>query len=383
MEATTTSQQAEALDWAQRLIRCPSVSPEEAGCYALVRSALAGLGFSFEQFKHRATTSLWAKRGAGPVQLCFSAHVDVVPPGDEGSWSFAPFAGTVEAGRLQGRGAVDMKGALGAMLAALRASLRPQGQNLPTIALLLSSSEETDGEDGTGYALERLLARGEVIELALVGEPTSTARLGDYCKIGRRGSLSLDLTVQGKQGHVAYPEQAANPIHSSLELLAALRAHSWGAANDYFGAGSLQIVGCDCANTTFNVIPNQVSWRLNWRYPPTISAAQIRAQVEAAISALALPCRLEWLESAAAFQSDPGALLPLVQTAVKEVCAITPECSTAGGTSDARFFAHAGIKVLEFGARNTGAHQVDESAEVEEIQQLSRIYSQIIDHVQH
>ena len=363
-----------AVYWAQRLVRCPSVTPDEAGCYRIVRAALDGMGFSFTEFEHQSVRSLWAKRGSGAVQLCFSAHVDVVPIGDRGAWSFDPFAGDIVNGLLRGRGSVDMKGALGAMLAALRATANTD----LTIGLLLSASEEGNSELGTGYALQQLQAQGESIAMALVGEPTSVKQLGDYYKIGRRGSLSLDLTVRGRQGHVAYPEQAVNPVHQSLELLQQLRAQSWGEADADFAAGSLQIVSSACANTTFNIIPNSVRWLLNWRYPATTSAKSIINQVEQLIEQQQLDCDLNWLESAQAFVTQPGTLSTLLAGAISTVCHQPAAPSCSGGTSDARFFAAADIEVLEFGARNTGAHQVDESASVADLELLSSIYQLLI-----
>ena len=366
-----------AVYWAQQLLRCPSVTPQEAGCYALVRQALGEHGFRFQDFECAGVPSLWAQRGEGAVDLCLSAHVDVVPVGERSAWSFDPFSGDVVDGLLRGRGSVDMKGALGAMLDALIATAS-SGKRLPNLALLLSASEEGPSEHGTGYALQQLRQQGQNITMALVGEPTSVHQLGDYYKIGRRGSLSLELGVIGKQGHVAYPEQALNPIHQSLELLQHLRGQSWGAADADFAAGSMQVVGADCANAAFNVVPNSVNWRMNWRYPASISSAQIMQRVQQVIVERGLDCQCQWHDGAQAFLSQSQRLAPLVQRVSAAQCGSSAQPSTNGGTSDARFFAAEGIEVVELGARNTGAHQVDESAPIADIVGLSNIYQQII-----
>ena len=366
-----------AVHWAQQLVQRASVTPNEGGCYALVREALATAGFSFQEFECSGVRSLWAQSRSGPVDLCFSAHVDVVPVGDRAAWTFDPFVGDVQDGLLRGRGSVDMKGALGAMLDALL-STASSDKKLPNLALLLSASEEGPSEHGTGHALEQLRGQGQQINMALVGEPTSVNKLADYYKIGRRGSLSLEMIVIGQQGHVAYPEQARNPIHQSLELLQHWLDQFWGVADANFAAGSMQIVSASCANEAFNVVPNSVNWRINWRYPASISSRDIMRRVQRDIVEWGLNCQLHWHDGAQAFLSNPERLASLAQRVSAAQCGSSAQPSSNGGTSDARFFAAAGIEVVELGARNTGAHQVDESAPIADIIGLSNIYQKII-----
>ena len=366
-----------AVHWAQQLVQQASVTPNEAGCYALVREALAEANFSFQEFECSGVRSLWAQSHSRAVDLCFSAHVDVVPVGDRAAWTFDPFIGDIDNGMLRGRGSVDMKGALGAMLDALL-STASSGKKLPNLALLLSASEEGSSEHGTGHALEQLRGQGQQINMALVGEPTSVNRLADYYKIGRRGSLSLEMGVIGQQGHVAYPEQARNPIHQSLELLSHWRGQTWGVADANFATGSMQIVSADCANEAFNVVPNSVNWRINWRYPASISSREIMRRVQRDIVEWGLDCQLRWHDGAQAFLSKPKRLARLVQRVSAAQCGSSAQPSSNGGTSDARFFAASSIEVVELGARNTGAHQVDESAPIADIIGLSNLYQQII-----
>ena len=366
-----------AVHWAQQLVQQASVTPNEAGCYALVREALAEANFSFQEFECSGVRSLWAQSHSRAVDLCFSAHVDVVPVGDRAAWTFDPFIGDIDNGMLRGRGSVDMKGALGAMLDALL-STASSGKKLPNLALLLSASEEGSSEHGTGHALEQLRGQGQQINMALVGEPTSVNRLADYYKIGRRGSLSLEMSVIGQQGHVAYPEQVRNPIHQSLELLQHWCGQTWGVADANFATGHMQIVSADCANEAFNVVPNSVNWRINWRYPASISSREIMRRVQQDIVEWGLDCQLRWHDGAQAFLSKPKRLARLVQRVSAAQCGSSAQPSSNGGTSDARFFAASSIEVVELGARNTGAHQVDESAPIADIIGLSNLYQQII-----
>lgn len=359
---------------AQDLIRRPSVTPDDAGCQALIAERLAGLGFHIEPMPFGAVTNLWARLGDTPPLLCFAGHTDVVPPGPIEQWTSPPFNPEIRDGRLFGRGASDMKGSLAAMVTAAEAFLaeRPLRGSL---AFLITSDEEGPARDGTVKVIERLQARGEHIDYCLVGEPSSQTRLGDTMKNGRRGSLNGWLTVIGKQGHVAYPQRALNPLHAFAPTLAALVAEQWDQGNIHFPPTSFQMVNLNAGTGADNVIPGRLAAQFNFRFSTELTQEDIARRVHAILDRGGFEYTLDWKLSGLPFLTETGHLLEAASAAVTAEMGLVPELSTAGGTSDGRFIAPTGAEVLELGPINASIHQVDEWVGVEELDRLSRIYT--------
>jgi len=377
----------DTLELAQALIRCPSVTPEESGALDLLQSVLEGLGFAchrlpFAEENSPQVDNLYARLGDGSPNLCFAGHTDVVPVGDAAAWSVDPFAGEVRGGALYGRGAVDMKGAIAAFVAALSARLaqgRPQG----SLSLLITGDEEGDAVNGTRKVLDWLKQRGETLDCCLVGEPTSDARLGDMVKIGRRGSLNARLTVTGTQGHTAYPQLADNPLHHLARMLAALVGEPLDAGNAHFPPSSLQLTSVDVGNATTNVIPAKATALFNVRFndlhSSTTVEARIRERLDRALdrsrgAAYDLAIRV----SGESFLCPPGPWSALVSDAVASVMGEPPQLGTTGGTSDARFIKDH-CTVAELGLLNATAHKVDEHVPLEDLARLTAIYRGVIE----
>jgi len=360
------------------LIRRPSVTPQDAGCQALVADRLATIGFAIEPMRFGAVDNLWARRGdAGPV-FCFAGHTDVVPPGPPAQWPSPPFEPPVRAGRLYGRAAAAMKGSLAAMVTATEAFLAERPEPRGSLAFLLTSDEEGPAVDGTARVIDTLEARGEKIAWCLVGEPTSTARVGDVIKNGRRGSLNGRLRVLGRQGHVAYPHLALNPIHAFAPALATLVAAEWDRGNDHFPPTTFQVSNLDAGTGAENVIPGELTALLNFRFSTEVDAPTLQRRVEAVLNAIGLRYELEWRLSGNPFLTPAGELVDAARSAVRAVCGYEAELSTSGGTSDGRFIAPTGAQVLELGPRNATIHQVDECVGVDELDGLHAIYLEIL-----
>ena len=367
------------LELARELVRRPSVTPEDAGCQALIAERLAPLGFRIEPLPFGEVTNLWARRGdTGPL-LCLAGHTDVVPPGPLEDWTSPPFEPTIRDGRLYGRGAADMKGSLAAMVTAVEGFLARNPGHEASIAFLLTSDEEGPSVDGTVRVVERLLARGEAIDYALVGEPSSRERLGDTIKNGRRGSLNGFLTVHGKQGHVAYPHLAKNPFHAAAPALAALCAEVWDRGNDHFPPTSLQIANLRMGTGAENVIPGRLTAQFNLRFSTELTSEVIDQRVRRILDAGGFDYELRWRLSGNPFLTPAGELVDAARAAIAEVEGIETQLSTSGGTSDGRFIAPMGAQVMELGPINASIHQVDEHVGVEELEHLSDIYRCILE----
>ena len=367
------------LELARELIRRPSVTPEDAGCQALIAERLAPLGFRIEPLPFGEVTNLWARRGdTGPL-LCLAGHTDVVPPGPLEDWTSPPFEPTIRDGRLYGRGAADMKGSLAAMVTAVEGFLARNPGHEASIAFLLTSDEEGPSVDGTVRVVERLLARGEAIDYALVGEPSSRERLGDTIKNGRRGSLNGFLTVHGKQGHVAYPHLAKNPFHAAAPALAALCAEVWDRGNEHFPPTSLQIANLRMGTGAENVIPGRLTAQFNLRFSTELTSEVIDQRVRRILDAGGFDYTLSWRLSGNPFLTPAGELVDAARAAIAEVEGIETQLSTSGGTSDGRFIAPMGAQVMELGPINASIHQVDEHVGVEELEHLSDIYRRILE----
>ena len=366
------------LDLARELIRRPSVTPEDAGCQPLMAQRLAALGFRIESLRFGEVDNLWARRGdAGPV-FCFAGHTDVVPPGPVATWSSPPFEPSQRDGHLFGRGAADMKGSLAAMVTATEAFLAERPAHRGSIAFLLTSDEEGPAVDGTVRVIETLEARGEKIAWCLVGEPTGTARVGDVVKNGRRGSLNGRLRVLGRQGHVAYPHLALNPVHAFAPALAALVAAEWDQGNDYFPPTTFQVSNLNAGTGAENVIPGELTALLNFRFSTEVDAPTLRRRVETLLNDAGLRYEIDWRLSGNPFLTPAGELVDAARDAVRTVCGYEAELSTSGGTSDGRFIAPTGAQVLELGPRNATIHQIDECVGADELDTLHAIYLEIL-----
>jgi len=367
------------LELAAELIRRPSITPEDAGCQALLCRRLAALGFEIESLPFGEVTNCWTRRGdAGPL-FCFAGHTDVVPTGPPEQWTSDPFDPVVRDGRLYGRGACDMKGCLAAMITATEGFLAAYPNPAGSIAFLVTSDEEGPARNGTVKVVEKLESRGEKIDYCLVGEPSSDRRLGDLIKNGRRGSISGGLTVHGQQGHVAYPGRAKNPLHACAPTLAALIAQVWDQGNAFFPPTSFQIVNLNMGTGADNVIPGRLEARFNLRFSTELDADGIKRRVETILDRGSFDYDLDWCLSGNPFLTPDGVLVDATRAAIAEVTGTEPRLSTAGGTSDGRFIAPTGAQVVEVGPVNATIHQIDEYVDIQDLTRLSRIYGRILE----
>ncbi len=370
---------SDTLDLARELIRRPSVTPVDAGCQDLMAERLAAIGFRIEPMPCGEVTNLWARRGQSGPLFCFAGHTDVVPPGPLADWTSAPFDPQVRNGMLYGRGAADMKGSLAAMVTAAEHFVTAHPHPAGSIAFLITSDEEGIATEGTVKVVETLAARGEQIDYCLVGEPSSLERLGDSLKVGRRGSLTGLLTVQGKQGHVAYPQRANNPFHACVGALAALCAEVWDQGNAHFPPTSFQIANLNMGTGADNVIPGRLTAQFNLRFSTELTAEQIETRVRRLLDAGGFTYDLTWRLSGNPFLTPVGELVAATGAAITAVTGVEALPSTAGGTSDGRFIAPTGAQVVEFGPLNATIHQVDECVSVADLDQLSTIYQRILE----
>jgi len=363
---------------AAALIRCPSVTPADAGAQGLLGAALGALGFACTPLRFGAIENLYARIGEGQPALCFAGHTDVVPPGN-GAWSADPFGGAVREGVLYGRGAVDMKGNIAAFVAAAAAWLDQHGGRPPAaLSFLITGDEEGDAVDGTEKVLAWMAERQELPRFCLVGEPTSVARLGDTVKIGRRGSLTGRIVVEGTQGHAAYPQRADNPVHRLLRFLSALTARELDTGTDWFEPSTLQVTTIDVGNPASNVIPASASATWNIRFNDRHTAATLTAWLGETAAAHAPRHRLDVACSGEAFLTAPGEAVGALTAAIEAATGVRPKLDTGGGTSDARFIARH-CAVAEFGLVGTTMHKVDERVPVAELHELARVYRGVID----
>ena len=369
----------DALELTRALIACPSVTPADAGCQALMTERLAASGFRIETLQFGSVTNLWARRGdAGPV-LCFAGHTDVVPTGPLEEWRSDPFTPVIRDGVLYGRGAADMKSGLAAMVTATEEFVAAHPDHRGSIAFLITSDEEGPSVDGTKRVVEALKARGETIDWCIVGEPSSGQRVGDTIKIGRRGSLSGRLTVHGVQGHVAYPQLAENPVHTLAPALAELTARTWDAGDAFFQPTTFQISNLNAGTGAPNVIPGELKARFNLRYSPVQTVEALKKTVEDILARHGVRHTIEWYVSGEPFYTPPGELSQAAVDAITAVTGTAPQLSTGGGTSDGRFIAPLGAQVVELGVTNATIHKVNECVRIEEIDLLHRMYRGVLD----
>ena len=371
----------------EELIRRVSVTPDDAGCQALISDRLLDAGFRCEQIDFGIVKNLWATHGEGAPVLCFLGHTDVVPPGPREAWASDPFVPEVRDGFLYGRGAADMKSGVAAMVCALESYVAAHPTHAGTVALLLTSDEEGDAIDGVRRVAEYFRASGQRIDFCVTGEPSSMERLGDLVRVGRRGTLSATLVVRGVQGHVAYPDRARNPIHQAMPALAELVARRWddGYALDTanrisssnFPPSSLQISNIHSGTGANNVIPGACEVVFNLRFNPTWSAPDLESEVQTLLDRHGLEYDIRWLRGGEPFLTHEGRLRAVVRDVLREHCGAVPEESTGGGTSDARFIAPLGAEVIEFGPINASIHKVDERVALDELERLPAIFRDI------
>jgi succinyl-diaminopimelate desuccinylase len=366
------------LELACELIRRPSVTPVDEGCQALMMKRLEAAGFALEPMRIENVDNFWARRGSeGPV-LCFAGHTDVVPTGPVEAWQNGPFDAQVKDGMLLGRGAADMKGSLASMIIAVERFVVDHPNHKGAIAFLITSDEEGPALYGTRAVVERLRARNERLDWCIVGEPSSTTLLGDVVKNGRRGSLNGKLTIRGKQGHVAYPHLARNPIHLAAAALAELAAEQWDAGNDFFPPTTFQISNLNSGTGANNVIPGELSALFNFRFSTESTEEGLKARVEAILNKHGLGWHIDWSLSGLPFITEPGELLDAIASSIQAVTGRTTEASTSGGTSDGRFIATLGTQVVEVGPVNATIHQVNERVLASDLDLLTEVYYQTL-----
>ena len=379
---------ADPVTIARDLVRCRSVTPAEGGALAMIETLLAGAGFTVERmtFTQPGTApveNLYARLGERPPHLVFAGHTDVVPPGDEARWSHPPFAGEVADGLLFGRGAVDMKGGIAcALAAALDYAAAHGGKPAGSLSFLITGDEEGIAVNGTTKLLQWAAARGERFDHCILGEPSGAAAVGDQIKVGRRGSLNGTLTVTGRQGHVAYPQLAENPIRALTALMTALMAEALDQGSAHFEPSNLEFTSVDVGNPVVNLIPGEARARFNIRFNDCHDQASLKSLVETRVQAAARTqarWRIDWEPSNAdVFLAQPGVFLDLVVGAITEIAGRTPKLSTTGGTSDARFIKNY-CPVLEFGLVGRTMHQTDECTTLADLETLTAVYRRILE----
>ncbi|MBT8130511.1 MAG: succinyl-diaminopimelate desuccinylase [Gammaproteobacteria bacterium] len=366
------------LELTKQLIARPSVTPDDQGCQALIAEHLQGLGFEIEHLRFGDVDNLWARRGTRAPLFVFAGHTDVVPPGPVDQWLHDPFNPTLVERTLYGRGAVDMKSSLAAMICACEQFTADNADHDGSIAFLITSDEEGPAVDGTVKVVELLQQRNEKIDWCLVGEPSSTRTVGDVVKNGRRGSLSGTLKIIGTQGHIAYPQLADNPIHRFAPALHDLVNEQWDSGNEFFPPTSFQISNINAGTGANNVIPATLDVLFNLRFSTEITEDEIRRRIERILDAHELEYELQWALSGNPFLTPKGALIDATRTAINKVRGIDTELSTSGGTSDGRFIAPTGSQVIELGPVNASIHKINENIDIDELEQLAGIYREIL-----
>jgi len=366
------------LKLAKALISRASVTPSDEGCQALIRQRLESTGFKVTSLNSSDVTNFWAVRGdTGPL-LCFAGHTDVVPSGDISKWTSPPFQPAVRDGLLYGRGAADMKGSLAAMVVATEQFIASEPQHAGRIAFLITSDEEGAARDGTVKVVEWLKSQGTVPDWCVIGEPSSSNECGDVIKNGRRGSLNCEFLAQGRQGHVAYPELARNPIHQAIPALTRLTEEVWDNGNAAFPATQMQISNIQAGTGATNVIPGYLRADFNFRFSTAITAIEIQDRTRALLNAFNLDYQLTWTLSGEPFLTPKGTLITATEESVYAVTGRRPQLSTGGGTSDGRFIAPLGTQIIELGPVNASIHQVDEHVSIADLDVLTDIYETLL-----
>lgn len=363
---------------AQQLLACPSITPDDAGCQTIIGQKLEQLGFQCESLRFADVDNLWARYGSETPLLVFAGHTDVVPAGPETEWISPPFQPTVRDGYLYARGASDMKGAIAAMMIAAEEFLQSHPHFPGSIAFLLTSDEEGPAINGTAKVMEILQQRGIKIDYCLIGEPSSDKQAGDQVRVGRRGSLHGKLTVHGKQGHVAHPQLAINPIHLSAPALHELALTEWDKGNEFYPPTTFQISNIHSGTGAANVIPGHIDILCNFRFSTAVTVEELQARTEAILRKHGLQYTIEWNTSAKPFLTKKGKLITATEQAIQKLTQQQVNLSTGGGTSDGRFIAPTGAEVVELGVINATAHHINECVSVEDLDKLAEIYHEIL-----
>ena len=362
----------------KQLIAEASVTPDDKNCQAILIERLQKIGFEIEKLDFNDTQNIWARRGISAPLLCFAGHTDVVPSGPEEKWTSPPFEPTERDGKLYGRGAADMKTSIAAFVTACERFIALHPDHPGSIALLITSDEEGDAHDGTTKVVDVLKARGETIDYCIVGEPTAVNRLGDTIKNGRRGSLSGNLTVKGKQGHIAYPHLALNPVHTFAPALAELTATEWDGGNAYFPPTGFQISNIQGGTGATNVIPGSLNVKFNFRFSTESTDTGLKQRVHQILDKHGLDYDLQWSLSGQPFLTEAGELTKVAQAAIAQVCGVEAELSTSGGTSDGRFIKAIARELIELGPVNASIHQIDEHIDLAAVPELSAVYQEMM-----
>lgn len=370
---------SDTLTLASQLIACPSITPLDHGCQSFLAERLKKLGFEVTHFQFNQVSNLWARRGQQAPLFCFAGHTDVVPPGNIEEWQSPPFVPTIRDGILYGRGSADMKSSIAAMVTACERFLKNISHHQGSIAFLITSDEEGPADEGTVAVLKELAKRQEIPNWCLVGEASSTHKLADTIKIGRRGSMTGYLKIHGIQGHVAYPQLAKNPIHLALAPLKEIADFHWDEAQEPFPASSLQFANINAGTGATNVIPGLLTANFNIRYAPTLTPTKIQETVENILKKHQCQYELAWQVGGKPFYtSSTSHLIKVVNDTIETTLGYAPIHSTSGGTSDGRFFAEYGCEVVEVGPNNATIHKVNECISVEELDNLSYLYEKIL-----
>lgn len=366
--------ETQSLDLAKQLIARPSVTPDDQNCQQLLAERLQKIGFIIEEMNFGDTKNIWARRGNTVPVLCFAGHTDVVPTGPLEKWDSPPFEPTEREGCLYGRGAADMKTSIACFVTACERFVAEHPDHQGSIALLITSDEEGDAHDGTTKVVDVLKARGELIDYCIVGEPTATKVLGDMLKNGRRGSLSGNLTVKGKQGHIAYPHLAVNPVHTFAPALLALTKEVWDEGNDYFPPTSFQISNINGGTGATNVIPGELNVKFNFRFSTESTEENLKQRVHDILDHCGVQYDLAWSCSGQPFLTQAGRLTDVARATIQQICGVEAELSTSGGTSDGRFIKAIAAELIELGPSNATIHQLNENVLLDDIPKLSAIY---------
>ncbi len=366
------------LDLAKQLISIPSVTPDDMGCQKIIADRLSKIGFKIENLRYGDVDNLWARYGTQSPLFVFAGHTDVVPTGPVEKWRSDPFTPTIVNDVMTGRGTADMKSSIAAMVCACENLLQDKKEIAGSIGFLITSDEEGPATDGTVKVVEYLQNNNEKIDWCLVGEPSSTNTLGDVIKNGRRGSIGGNLTIHGVQGHIAYPHLAKNPIHLFVDAMQILCNEVWDNGNDFFPPTSFQISNINGGTGASNVIPGDLNVQFNLRFSTEITDQAIRSRIEDILDEHQLDYTLDWSLSGQPFLTPGGKLVEAAKQAIKSVCDIEAELSTAGGTSDGRFIAPTGAQVVELGPVNDSIHKIDENINITELERLTEIYTDIL-----
>lgn len=364
---------------AKDLISRQSVTPEDAGCQVVMIERLKALGFTIEEMVFDDTTNFWARRGDTAPLFAFAGHTDVVPAGPLEQWHTPPFEPTIIDGHLHGRGAADMKGSLACMIVAVERFIEQYADHTGSIGFLITSDEEGPFINGTVKVVETLMARGENIDMCIVGEPSSTHETGDVVKNGRRGSITGDITIKGTQGHVAYPHLASNPIHLALPALAELVNTKWDDGNAFFPPTSFQIPNLFAGTGASNVIPGEFKVQFNMRFSTELCNDEIVKRVHSTLDSYGLDYRLDWTFNGDPFLTDNGPLLDAVVESIEEINHKKPQLLTTGGTSDGRFIARMEGQVIELGPINATIHKVNECVNIADLEKLTDMYQNTLE----